>query len=135
MNRRIFTRSLVSLPILPVRLSASTEPTKAVDDRAYWRQTLLRTVDPVLNALSRGQLRVQMPIEAVAGGQAGRAEVSHLEALGRSVAGLAPWLEQVADDSERTLQQRYQQLTRDAITQAVDPASPDFMNLRKAGSP
>lgn len=135
MNRRIFTRSLVSLPILPVSLPASNGPTKPIDERTYWRQTLLRTVDPVLTALSRGQLRAQMPIEAVAGGKAGRAEVSHLEAIGRSVAGLAPWLELATDDSERALQQRYQQLTRDAIAQAVDPASPDFMNFTKGGQP
>ncbi|RYF70703.1 MAG: DUF2264 domain-containing protein, partial [Cytophagaceae bacterium] len=112
MNRRLFTRFLPTLPALPDILSTINNQTRTVDDRTYWRQTLLRTVDPVLNALSRGQLRAQMPVEAVAGGKAGRAEVSHLEALGRSVAGLAPWLELTTDADERSLQQRYQQLTR-----------------------
>lgn len=135
MNRRLFTRFLPTLPALPDILSTINNQTRTVDDRTYWRQTLLRTVDPVLNALSRGQLRAQMPVEAVAGGKAGRAEVSHLEALGRSVAGLAPWLELATDADERSLQQRYQQLTRDSIAQAVDPASPDFMNFTKGGQP
>ena len=136
MNRRSFGRFLSAFPFLSVPATAeSIVRAPAVSDRTYWRQTLLRTLDPVLNALQAGQLRATMPIESAAGARAGRAEVSHLEALGRSLAGLAPWLEHPASAAEQPLQQRYRDLSRAALAQAVDPASPDFMNFTKGGQP
>jgi hypothetical protein len=62
--------------------------------------------------------------------------VTHLEALGRLIAGLAPWLELPADGTpEGTLRAKYGELARRAIDRAVDPASRDFLNFSKGGQP
>jgi hypothetical protein len=75
-----------------------------------------------------------MPVEQAAG--ATRQNVTHLEALGRLVAGISPWLELPAEETpEGRLRSRYADLTRRAIDRAVDPASPDFLNFTRERQP
>jgi hypothetical protein len=98
----------------------------AAGERAYWVTVLRRIADPVLTNLAGGTLRARMPVEQAAG--ADRRAVTHLEAAGRLIAGLAPWIELPADGtSEGRLRGEYADLTRRAIARAVDPASPDFL--------
>jgi len=62
--------------------------------------------------------------------------VSHLEAIGRLLAGLAPWLALPADDTpEGRLRARLADLARRGIAQAVDPASPDALNFTTERQP
>ncbi|TPG66557.1 DUF2264 domain-containing protein [Hymenobacter nivis] len=111
-------------------------PAARPDDRAYWLQTLLKVAGPVLQAGAQGQLRATMPVEAAPGQAEGRRQVSHLEALGRTLAGLAPWLElAAAPGPEQAQQQRCAALARQAIAHGVDPASPDFLNFTRGGQP
>jgi hypothetical protein len=106
----------------------------AANDRDTWIALMQRLADPVLTNLANGTLKSRMPLEQAAG--ADRRSVTHLEALGRLVAGLAPWIEMPADaTSEGQLRARYADLTRRAITSAVDPASPDFMNFTRDRQP
>jgi hypothetical protein len=98
------------------------------DDRDYWIKTLRRIADPVLTNLANGTLKARMPIEQAAG--ADRRPVTHLEALGRLVAGIAPWIELPAEGSaEGKVRAEYGERTRRAIARAVDPSSPDFLNF------
>ena len=114
----------------------SAAPAAPADDRAYWLRMLLKVVDPVLQAAAQGQLKATMPIEAAPGQREGRRQVSHLEALGRTLAGLAPWLEHAAATAaERAQQQHYAALARQAIAHGVDPASADFLNFTQGGQP
>jgi hypothetical protein len=100
-------------------------------DRAYWLKTLSRITEPVLTALSARKLKLLMPVEAPHGNVADRAQFSHLEAFGRLMAGIAPWLE-LSEDAEA---QRYAEIARKSIAAAVDPASPDFMNFNRGAQP
>lgn len=137
MKRRSFLGQTAGL----LAASASAEsvrqlsPAEPKTDRDYWLQTLLRVARPVLAAGAEGRLQATMPVEAAAGQQANRANVSALEALGRTVAGLAPWLEHPADAGEQAAQQHYRDLTRQALAHAVDPQSPGFLNFTKGGQP
>ena len=56
-----------------------------------------RLADPVLTNLANGTLKARMPVEQAPG--VDRRAVTHLEAIGRLVAGLAPWIELAADDT------------------------------------
>ena len=103
-------------------------------DRAYWVGVVRRLADPVLTNLANDTLIARMPIEETAG--ANRAGVTHLEAFGRLVAGIAPWIELAADDTEEgRLRASYAALTRRALTRAVDPAAKDFLNFSGAARP
>src|SRR6478672_5421892 len=103
-------------------------PSSPQNDREYWLGVVRRLADPVLTNLAQGTLKARMPVEQAPG--ADRRSVTHLEALGRLLAGIAPWLELGADGSdEGQLRGRYGDLARRAIARAVDPASPDFLNF------
>ena len=103
-------------------------------DRDLWVGVMRRLADPILENLAKETLKQRMPVEEAAG--ANRASVTHLEALGRLVAGIAPWIELAGDDSAEGRQRaRYAELTRRAIDRAVDPASKDFLNFTKGGQP
>lgn len=140
MQRRSFTRLVSGTLLLPglggSAFNANAQTAPPVNDRQYWLQTLLKTVNPVLTALDKRQLRATMPVESAPKQENSRRKVSYLEALGRSLAGLAPWLELSAADANEQMQQtRYRELTRRAIANAVDPASPDFMNFTEERQP
>jgi hypothetical protein len=97
-------------------------------DRALWVSVARRLAEPVLTNLAAGTLKARMPVEQSAG--ADRRSVTHLEALGRLLAGLAPWLELGGGDSEEgRLRSRYAELARAALAQAVNPSSPDLLNF------
>jgi hypothetical protein len=93
-----------------------------------------KLADPVLANLAAGTLKARMPVEEAAG--AGRRPVTHLEAFGRLLAGLAPWLELPADDTaEGRARARYAELALRALARAVDPASADFLNFTRERQP
>lgn len=102
-------------------------------DRQYWVDALLRIARPVLKALSERRLRIEMPVEAKADD---RNLYTHLEALGRTLAGIAPWLETGPRSGEEGKTRAHMAaMARRAIDAATDPASPDFMNFDKGGQP
>lgn len=114
--------------------SARRTWTRGVDDRGRWVALAGRMADPVLYALARRQLKTLMPVEAI--NPAERALCTHLEALGRLLAGLAPWIE-LGDDgtAEGWERARVARLARRAIDAATDPASPDYMNFNDGAQP
>ena len=135
MHRRDFLRTAGAAGLTSAAAGLSpthAQRTAAIDDRAYWVDVLRRLADPVLAHLSAGTLKANMPIE----GPPNRRSVSHLEAVGRLVAGIAPWVELGHDDSEEgRLRGTYAERTRAAIDRAVDPSSPDFLNFTRERQP
>jgi hypothetical protein len=104
------------------------------DDRAFWVDTLRRLADPVLENLANETLRARMPVEQAPG--ADRRSVTHLEALGRLIAGIAPWVELAGDSTaEGQLRTQYAALARRAIDRAVEPSSPDYLNFTRDQQP
>src|SRR5262249_44082152 len=131
MERRDFLKAAGVLAASP---SLRAQPSDATPgDREYWIAVMRRLADPVLNNLASGTLKASMPVEQ---GGSDRRRVTHLEAIGRLMAGLAPWLELPADEtSEGRLRSHYASLAHRAIAHAVDPSSPDFMNFTRERQP
>lgn len=133
MQRRAFLKNTTL-----VSLAAGTHPVAGIhesDERAYWRKTLLKVVDPVLEALAHKKLKATMPVEAQLGKEAERREVSHLEAVGRVYAGMAPWIELGEDASpEGKLRKKYGDWMRQGLSSIVNPASPDYLTFTEQGS-
>jgi hypothetical protein len=101
------------------------------EDRAAWLRIVERVSQPVLEAISQQKLRATMPVEAVKGQEQERALSTHLEAVGRLLSGVAPWLEaeQGSNPEEEKLRSRYQEWARLAIRYGTDPKSPDALNF------
>ncbi len=106
-------------------------PTHAgIQDRSGWLSVLARLADPVLVALADGRLKEYMPVETKDNAADDRRSYTHLEAFGRLMDGIAPWLElDLPPGQEADVQQRYRQLALRAVQSAVDPDSPDYLNF------
>ena len=129
-HRRGFFHSIAGLGVAAANAQA------AEDDRQYWLRQLTRIADPVLENLAAGTLKRNMPVECAGGKLEERRRYTHLEAIGRLLAGIAPWLEvELEAGAERDLQQRYRDLARAALGHATDPASPDFLNFHEGSQP
>jgi len=106
------------------------------DDREYWVQSLTKVAHPVLFALSERRLKALMPVEAPQGNVDERRQFSHLEAFGRLLTGIAPWLESgTPEGKEESLRIQYAELARKAMDSATDPASADFLNYCNGNQP
>jgi len=104
------------------------------NDRAYWVDTLEKVALPVMENLSKRQLRKNMPVEAA--NPADRAKYTHLEAFGRTLCGVSPWLSaQGLDPREATRQKRFAELARESLDAGTDPKSADFLNFNQGAQP
>lgn len=102
--------------------------------RESWLNFLWRIVAPVLENGANGTLKARMPIRGPRPDE--RAQFSHLEACGRTLAGIAPWLEVGGlTGEEAELQGRARSLAQATITSITDPASPDFLNFNTGAQP
>ena len=103
------------------------------DDRAFAMQTLTRIAEPVFSALAQGRLKSTLPVHD---GELSRASYAPLEAFGRTLAGIAPWLELGPDDSPEGKERAcFIDLSVKSLANATDPHSPDFMNFTNGGQP
>ncbi len=103
------------------------------EDREFTVKTLDRIARPVLESLAAGKLKKELPLGP---GEDSRAQWTHLEAFGRTMAGIAPWLALGPDQTpEGKLRARYIVLSRKALVMATDPESPDRMNFSKGAQP
>ena len=139
-SRRDFFKSAAAWSVLGAAglpladAEAGPEPVSGAADRRYWVSIAERLARPVLENLARRELRKKMPVEELAGAE--RGAVTHLEAFGRLLYGLAPWLAvQNLDGEELRLQRELSGLARSALEAATDPASPDDLNFSKGGQP
>jgi hypothetical protein len=142
LNRRTFLKSVAVLGALgadragTAEPSAQTVPTVAdrTDDRNYWIAVMERIATPVLENLSRRELRKTMPVEAA--DPADRGRFTHLEAFGRLLAGIAPWLAaQGLDESEAARRRKFIEWAQESLDAATDPRSADFMNFHEDRQP
>jgi hypothetical protein len=134
-HRRAFFQSVAGMGLAAG--AARGAPQEAAEsDRQYWLRILGKLAEPVLSNLAAGTLRRNMPVECVTGNVPDRRRYTHLEALGRLLAGIAPWLEAALPaGGERDAQQRYAKLAREAIRSASDPQSPDYLNFHEGSQP
>lgn len=104
------------------------------DYRKEWLHALINITEPVLSALAEAALRKRLPLQF----HEDRRDFAPLEAFGRSMTGLAPWLEadsSALDRREQALQAAVRAKGLQCIAQATDPQSPDFMNFSQGGQP
>jgi hypothetical protein len=133
-----------------MHMDSGSQLNEILPERKYWLEHMLAIGEPVLNALAERRLKERMPIEiaitvgetddekaaAAAELKADRAKYTHLEALGRLLSGMAPWLEnQHIHGNEEELRVRYAALAREAIDAGTDPVSPDYMNFSDGYQP
>ncbi|CAN7657878.1 DUF2264 domain-containing protein [Pseudoduganella sp. LjRoot289] len=113
---------------------AATPASAAGGDRAYLLGLLLKMTDPVLSAMSQGQLTKKFALELSPTWDGRDPKVAYLECFGRLIAGAAPWLA-LPDDAtpEGRNRKRLQQMALQSFVHSVDPASPDCLQWKGHG--
>jgi hypothetical protein len=93
-------------------------------------ETVTRIAGPVLEAGAAGRLREAMPARDW---EKNRLETAPLEALTRTLAGLAPWIELGGDGTpEGKLRAHYGEMARRALVQATTPGGPGTLGFARA---
>ena len=115
--------------------NSSILPAPAISTRKIWLNYLEKLATPVLTVLAADQLKEKMPVETRDPAQVkDRAKYTHLEAFGRLLCGIAPWLQaEQADAEEKKLREKYFQLALRSIAVSVDENSRDYMNWGEEG--
>jgi len=132
MKRRHFFQSAALTASLPALQAAEAAP-PSLESRSAWVDMLVKVSEPAIANLAAQQLKKNMPVEAQKGQEAKRAAVTHLEALGRTLAGLAPWLSASGlDSAEEARRAKMAALTRKALASAVEPTSADKLDFTAA---
>uniref|UniRef100_UPI002E2E8A44 Beta-galactosidase n=1 Tax=organismal metagenomes TaxID=410656 RepID=UPI002E2E8A44 len=106
------------------------------NDRAYWTGLAYRIAAPVLENMSKGELKKNMQVEVSPTWDGRDKDVTYMECFGRLMSGIAPWLSLPDDDTDEGRQRK--QLRAWALksyAHAVDPESPDYLLWRNEGQP
>jgi hypothetical protein len=102
--------------------------------RNDWCDILWKVCRPVLEASANYKLKSSMPVES--SDSAERLKFSHLEAVGRTLSGIAPWLElDGLEGEEAILQETARKLAQAAVLSITDSSSPDFLNFNQGQQP
>ncbi|MFD0894647.1 DUF2264 domain-containing protein [Luteolibacter ambystomatis] len=120
---------LLFFPLITPLRAQQTGP----QDRIYTVKALDRIARPVLSALAAGELKKALPLGP---GEEDRRKFTHLEAFGRTMVGIAPWLALGPDNTpEGKLRADYIAMSRKALINATDSASPDHLDFTTPSQP
>lgn len=131
-------RNIVTIVLLLPLMAAAQSTAVAQSDRAYWLETMDKLARPVLYNLSRDDLRAVMPVglSPKIDNPALRRQDAYLEAFGRLMSGIAPWLNlEGGGPEEVALRKQYREWSLKAIANAVNPQAKDYMAWTAGGQP
>ena len=103
---------------------------RAQEERKVWLNYMDRVARPVVSALAEDRLKATMPVvlSRISDNKETRSRVTYLEAWGRLLSGIAPWLNSEAGDKEEVaLRRQYRAWALKAVANSVDPSSKDYM--------
>ncbi len=114
----------------PVNTGVAPKGFQNQTDRQVWLEHLDKLAGPVLTNLANDELKKNMPVVlAVPAWEPEiRTKSAYLEAFGRLMSGISPWLNlEGGSPEEVVLRNKYRALVLKAIGNAVNPAAKDYM--------
>ena len=97
-------------------------------DRQQLADLCYKIAQPILENMSKGELQKNMQLELSPTWDGRDKRVAYMEAFGRLMAGISPWLSLPADNTAEGQQRRQlQEWALQAYKNAVDPQSPDYL--------
>ncbi len=135
MKKNLMKAFIVMLAMmLPLTGMAKKKQEKVMTDREYWCSLAYKMAQPVLENMAKGELQKNMQLEVSPNWDGRNKKVAYMEAFGRLMAGIAPWLT-LPDDETAEGKQRKQlrEWALAAYKNAVDPQSPDYLAWRGHG--
>jgi hypothetical protein len=126
----ITRKILFSLFCLFIVTNLHAQKVKTKSDRKLWLDYMDKIARPVMQNLAEDKLKEVMPVmlSARIDNAASRTKVSYLEAFGRTLSGIAPWLNVEGGTKEEvTLRNKYREWALKAVANAVNPNAKDYM--------
>ncbi len=111
-------------------IAAQQKEDASMPDRKIWLGYLDKIARPVLTNLANNTLKEKMPVvlSEKVDNKTARMEAAYLEAFGRTLAGIAPWLQlEEGNAEEKKLRNEYRGLAAKALANAVNPAAKDYL--------
>lgn len=111
-------------------ISAQSKKAQPQNDRQVWLQYLDKVARPVLQNLAADKLKANMPVAFAAhiDNKESRSKVAYLEAFGRLLSGIGPWLNSEGGSAEEVaLRNQYRSWTLQAIANSVNPLAKDYL--------
>jgi len=129
--------AILLLLITGYKISAQTGTAPKGDDRQVWLYYMDKLARPVMSNIANNTLKANMPVVLSdrIDNKESRAKVAYLEAFGRTLSGLAPWLESEGGTADEVkLRNQYRDWAIKGIANAVNPDAKDFLQW-KGGQP
>ncbi|GAA3977354.1 DUF2264 domain-containing protein [Mucilaginibacter dorajii] len=127
MKKIIFYFLLIASPFVSSAQKKHDEPAST---RKLWLNYLDRVARPVMSNLAADQLKEKMPmlLSDRVDNKESRTKVGYLEAFGRTLSGISPWLQLEGGDADEVkLRDQYRQWALKAIANAVNPQAKDYL--------
>ena len=130
---------IIGFYTLTVSLSAQSTLTNSPtghQDREYWVNTLYKIVNPVVKNMAAGTLKQNLPLEKGPGYSLNVTKVTYMEAVGRTMDGLAPWLALPEENNpEGVLRKQVLKDLLKGLPNMVNPTHPDYLNFTTEQQP
>jgi hypothetical protein len=123
-------KKLISISFTLFILLSLHAQNKSIPDRKVWLAYMDKIARPVLSSIAEGKLKEKMTVVLAnnSDNKEARTKAAYLEAFGRTLCGIAPWLNgEGGFKDEIALRNQYQQWTLKGIANAVNPASKDYL--------
>ena len=123
---------------LIITAKTQSRDTAKINDRTLWLNYLDKVARPVMLNLAADQLKSKMPgvMSKRTDDAIHRSKVACLEAFGRTLSGIAPWLNiEGGSKKEIALRNQYREWSLKAIANAVDSSAKDYMAWDQGGQP
>lgn len=128
--------SIVNAQKTKKKETAASQIAQGLQDRQVWVNSLYKIAYPVTHNLAEGTLKQNLPLEIGPQYYLPVKKVTYLEAVGRTMAGVAPWLALPDDETaEGKMRKQLRDELLKGLRNAVDPANPDYLNFRTEGQP
>ncbi len=133
MKYKILFALLMSFQLINAQ---NKKATTGLEDREFWVKSLYKIAYPVIHNLANETLKKNMPLEHNADYGLKLTKVTYLEALGRTIAGVAPWLALPDDNTQEGKMRKTMRLELlKGLTNSVNPESADYISYRDENQP
>ncbi|CAM3642284.1 DUF2264 domain-containing protein [Mucilaginibacter galii] len=121
------------LILLTIAYAGFSQRTDKRSTREVWINYMDLIARPVISNMAEGKLKANMPVKFSdhVDNRESRAKVAYLEAFGRTLSGIAPWLQlEGGTEQEIKLRNQYRKWVLAGIANAVNPQSADYLEWR-----
>jgi len=113
-----------------VAAMAQDKATDGISTRKLWLSYMDKVARPVIENIAHDRLKENMPVmlSEKIDNKESRSKVAYLEAFGRTLSGIAPWLQlEGGDPQEIKLREQYRKWALQGIANAVNPQAKDYL--------